>query len=364
MAGAALALAPTRPVALTPIRAPRTPFPAESLTAGVTRFSFIAYGDTRSRQDGKRLQAEHERVVASMLATIRRARTSADSIRFVLQSGDAVTNGAIAAQLAVSYVPLIDRLTQQGNGPYFLAVGNHDVGSSANLLDPRRLAGLRNYLEVNAELLPRDGSPRRLTGYPVYAFGYGNSFFMALDSHIADDPSQLAWMRQQLESLDRSRYVNVVAFVHHPVYSSGPHGLPTEAQTQTIRDLWMPLFRKHHVRLLFAGHDHVFEHWVERYTDSTGTHRMDQIVSGGGGAPLYGHVEEPDVAGYLAASADQRLSLEHLVRAADDPGDNPYHYVVVHVDGSQLSVEVIAVDLGKRFAPYPSVDAVLADSAR
>jgi hypothetical protein len=90
-----------------------------------------------------------------------------------------------------------------------------------------------------------------------------------------------------------------------------------EAQTVALRTLYMPLFRKHHVRLLFAGHDHVFEHWVERYTDSTGTHRMDQIVSGGGGAPLYGHVEEPDVAGYLAASADQRLSLVHRVRAAD-----------------------------------------------
>ncbi|HET9799786.1 MAG TPA: hypothetical protein VFP90_17435, partial [Gemmatimonadaceae bacterium] len=91
---------------------------------------------------------------------------------------------------------------------------------------------------------------------------------------------------------------------------------------------------------------------------------MDQIVSGGGGAPLYGHVEEPDVAGYLAANVERRLSLEHLVRPADDPEDNPYHYVVVHVDGSQLSVEVIAVDLGKRFAPYPTVEAVLSDSTR
>ena len=359
-----MALAPTRHVAVSPIRPPDTPLPPESATAGVTRFSFIAYGDTRGRQDGRKLQAEHERVVESMLGTIRRARTSADSIRFVLQSGDAVTNGAVAQQLSVSYVPLIDRLTREGNVSYFLAVGNHDVGSSANLLDPRRLSGLRNYLEANGALLPLDDSPRRLAGYPVYAFGYGNSFFMALDSHIVDDPAQLAWMTQQLESLDRRRYVNVVAFFHHPVYSSGPHGLPTEVQTQEIRDLWMPLFRKHHVRLLLAGHDHVFEHWVERYVDSTGTHRMDQIVSGGGGAPLYGHVAEPDLGAYLAAGAGEQRTVEHLVRPADDPADNPYHYVVVHVDGSQLSVEVIAVDWSRRFAPYRSGDASLADSAR
>lgn len=341
--------------------APRVPLPTEAATATVTKFSFIAYGDTRGRHDGTELQAEHTLVVESMLATIK-ASQATDPIRFVLQSGDAVVNGSIAAQLAVSYVPLINRLTQTGGVPYFLSVGNHDVGISTNLADPRRLAGLRNYLTVNANLIPPDGSPRRLKGYPTYAFGYGNTFFVAFDSDIPDDEVQFNWVKAQLEGLNRRRYVHIAFFFHHPAFSSGPHGGATvESQAASIRSRWMPLFRQHHVRLLFTGHEHLYEHWVERYTDASGVHRLDQIVSGGGGAPLYAYEGEPDLRAYLNVNVAQKVALQHLVRPSVDPGANPLHYVVVHVDGVNISLEVVGVDWGRGFAPYRSNAATMND---
>jgi hypothetical protein len=307
------------------------------------------------------LQAEHQLVIEAMLTTMRRATTSADSIRFVLQSGDAVVNGSFAAQWRVSYVPLINRLTQEGGVPYFLSVGNHDVGNSTDLADPRRVAGMRNYFAANAKLLPPPGS-RRLDGYPTFAFGYGNTYVMSVDSDIPDDASQLNWMTRQLESIDRRRYENIVVFFHHPPYSSGPHGgVQTERQAASIRARWMPLFRKHHVRLLLTGHEHLFEHWVERYKDASGAHRIDEIVSGGGGAPLYGYMGEPDVRDYLTAGAADSVSLEHLVRPAVDPGANPFHFVVVHVDGTRIEVEVVAADWGRGFSPYRSRGATLTD---
>jgi len=345
------------------ILAPRMMIPPEAATAAVKRFSFIAYGDTRGRHDGVELQAEHQLVIEAMLGTMKRARTSADSIRFVLQSGDAVVNGSFAAQWRVSYIPLINRLTREGGVPYFLSVGNHDVGNSTDLLDLRRQAGLRNYFAATAKLLPTKG-PRRLEGYPTFAFGYGNTYVMAVDSHIPDDSAQLAWMTRQLESLDRHRYENVVVFFHHPVFSSGPHAVVTEPQVVSIRARWMPLFRKHHVRLLLAGHEHLFEHWVERYKDASGSHRIDEIVSGGGGAPLYGYMGEPDVRDYLLAGKSDSVSLEHLVRPNVDPGANPFHFVVVHVDGTRINVEVVAADWGRGFAPYRSSGATLADPVR
>jgi len=345
------------------ILAPRVAIPPEAATAGVKRFSFIAYGDTRGRHDGVELQAEHQLVIEAMLTTMKRATTSADSIRFVLQSGDAVVNGSFAKMWSVSYIPLINRLTQEGGVPYFLSVGNHDVGNSTSLIDARRLAGLRNYFAANAKLLPPKG-PRRLEGYPTFAFGYGNTYVMAVDSHIPDDSTQLAWMTRQLESLDRHRYENVVVFFHHPVFSSGPHAVVTESQVVSIRARWMPLFRKHHVRLLLAGHEHLFEHWVERYKDASGTHRIDEIVSGGGGAPLYGYMGEPDVRDYLLAGAADSVRLEHLVKPNVDPGANPFHFVVVHVDGTRINVEVVAADWGRGFAPYRSSGATLTDPVR
>ena len=336
-----------------PTLAPKNPLPAEAASASITKFSFLAYGDTRGRHDGTELQAEHTLVIESMLGTIKRAAATTDPIRFVVQSGDAVVNGAIAKQLNVSYIPLINRLTQEGGVPYFLAVGNHDVNGSSTLTDPRRIDGLHNYFATNANLIPAEGSPRRLKGYPTYAFGYGNTFFVAFDSNIPDDTVQFNWVSTQLAKLDRKRFVNIVAFYHHPAFSSGPHGgSNVESQAASIRARWMPLFRKHHVKLLLTGHEHLYEHWVERYTDATGTHRMDQIVSGGGGAPLYAYFGEPDVRDYIKNATDAKVALEHLVKPASEAGGNPYHYVIVHVDGEKFSLEVIGVDWGRGFAPY------------
>ena len=344
------------------IAPPKTPLPSESATAAVTKFSFIAYGDTRGRHDGTQLQAEHMLVMEAMLGVIKNAAATPDPIRFVLQSGDAVVNGSIARQLTVSYVPIIERLTVEGGVPYLLSVGNHDVGNSWDLTDPRRVAGLRNYFAANAKLIPPETSPRRLKGYPTYSFGYGNTFFIAFDSDIPEDTVQFNWVKSQLEGLNRTRYKNVALFFHHPAFSSGPHGGATvEMTAASIRSRWMPLFRVHHVRLLLTGHEHLFEHWVEHYTDATGAHRIDQIVTGGGGAPLYAYTGEPDLRDYMTANAAMKVSLEHLARPSSEPGANPFHFVVVHVDGEQLSVEVIGADWGKGFMPYKSNGTVMRD---
>ena len=101
-------------ISITP---PRTPLPPEAATRVITKFSFIAYGDTRGAFDGTQLQYEHSLVMASMLRTIAARASSADPIRFVVQSGDAVTNGRSANQLNASYVPVINRLTAGADVP-------------------------------------------------------------------------------------------------------------------------------------------------------------------------------------------------------------------------------------------------------
>jgi hypothetical protein len=205
---------------------------------------------------------------------------------------------------------------------------------------------------------------RRLAGYPTFAFGYGNTFVIGFDSNIAEDSTQYAWVKSQLEGLDRRRFTHVVAFFHHPAYSSGPHGgAIVERATAAVRASYMPLFRKHAVELLFTGHEHFFEHWVERYRDANGQpRRMDQIVSGGGGAPLYGYRGEPDLRTYVAAAGADSVRLTHLVKPGMDPGDNAYHYLVVHVDDARVWVEVIGIDWGRDYQPYRSARASLTDS--
>jgi hypothetical protein len=349
---------PAPPVVVTPIEPPSTPFPSEAASASVTRFSFLAYGDSRGANepgvpgDGQIVHVEHTRLMDFALAKIEALATTPYPARFVLHTGDAVLRGANAVMWNVSFTPIIERLSRRAGLPFFFAAGNHDV-SGMPVGDPGRAPGLRNTLTAMSKLMPAEGSPRRLAGYPTYAVGYGNLFAITIDSNVASDPTQLAWVTSQLDHLDRNRYRHIVAFFHHPVFSSGPHGgaAHLEPATVAIRDLYMPLFRRHHVGLIIAGHDHLMDHWVERYVDRNGRRfRMDQIITGGGGAPIYVYGSEPDLRGYLAGAAADRVTVEHLAKPGATPADNPHHFIVIQVDGDRLSLE--AVGSGAKFEPY------------
>src|SRR5438067_2423955 len=163
------------------IEPPAHPLPAEFESARVRKFSFFAYGDTRSAGapsanepplDGHVLQAAHGAVVDAMLVTARRLASTDFPVRFVVSSGDAVLYGPNGAMWNTSYVPVVDRLTIQGGLPFFFAPGNHDM-TARPPGDPEREHGLRNTLAAMARVMPDDSS-RRLAGYATYAFGYGN----------------------------------------------------------------------------------------------------------------------------------------------------------------------------------------------
>jgi hypothetical protein len=349
-------------VPIRPIEPPARPLPQESESANVTRFSFIAYGDTRSAGpipgaatetagDGNVVHPIHSQVVDAMIARIRALAGTPFPVRFVLQSGDAVLRGSNGAQWNVSFTPIIDRLIRDGGVSYFFSVGNHDVtGMPAG--DPGRMMGLHNTLTAISKLIPPEGSPRRLSGYPTYAIGFGNTFLIAFDSNLASDTLQLAWVTDQLEHLDRHHYRHVVAFFHHPPFSSGPHGGATlEPPSAAIRSLYLPLFRKHHARLMVTGHDHLYDHWVERYADDGVAYRMDSLVTGGGGAPIYTYRGEPDLEEYLAAGTAANVRVEHLAAPGPTQADNPHHFVVIQVDGDELSLEVVGIGAAP-FTPY------------
>ncbi len=337
-----------------PITASKFPLPPEAQSAAVTKFSFIVYGDTRGRRDGTAIQYDHSMLVDSMLDKIKDLQNTEYPIKFVLQSGDAVLDGRQARQWNVSFVPIINRLTGDGGVSYFLVPGNHEGTQTPE--------GMKNYLDAVSALIPPEGSQRRAPGLTTYSFGYGNTFVIALDANIAGNEKQYDWIKNQLEGLDRKRYVNVIVFCHQAPFSSGPHGgARVEPETEQLRSKYMPLFNTHHVRVVFSGHEHLFEHWVERYMDGSDPHRMDLIVSGGGGAPIYPYTGEPDLTGYLKANESIKVKMEHLVKPSADRGLNPYHYALVQVDGDKLHVEVVSVDWGKGFAPYRSNSAELQD---
>jgi hypothetical protein len=151
----------------------------------------------------------------------------------------------------------------------------------------------------------------------------------------------------------------VIAVFHHPVFSSGPHGGPAiEPQTLAMRNLYEPLFRRHRVRMTITGHDHLLDHWVQRYDANGATYRMDDVVTGGGGAPIYTYKAEPDLQAYLAAGAASSVRVEHLIKPGPAIEHNPHHFVVIQVDGDRLSLEVVGI-AGTTLAPYAGQSHIL-----
>lgn len=119
---------------------------------------------------------------------------------------------------------------------------------------------------------------------------------------------QLAWLEVELKRPRTTPFLAVIA--HHPVYSDGPHG----DHPVLIRD-WDPLFRKYHVDLFMAGHDHDLQH-----LEFAG-HPTSFFLSGGGGADLYTLKVDPAQRGpyaqkvygfsHISVTARQ-MTLRHL----------------------------------------------------
>ena len=65
---------------------PAKPLPSEADSRGVSRFSFLAYGDTRGRRDGLEIQYEHSLIVDSMVARIKQLAATPYPVKFVARS--------------------------------------------------------------------------------------------------------------------------------------------------------------------------------------------------------------------------------------------------------------------------------------
>ena len=120
------------------------------------------------------------------------------------------------------YKPMLD-----ANIPFYAALGNHD--------DPNQ----------------RFYKPFGMNGQRFYTYQKKDSRFFALDSNYMDKDQQV-WLEKELAA-SNSKWK--IAYFHHPLYSSGAtHG--SEVDLRTIIE---PMFKKYHVNVVFAGHEHFYE---------------------------------------------------------------------------------------------------------
>jgi acid phosphatase type 7 len=112
---------------------------------------------------------------------------------------------------------------------------------------------------------------------PFYSFDLGGWHVVSLDSMLdmGEQSEQVAWLCRDLEASDKPC---ILAFWHHPRFSSGFHGRERRDPGRRTGVLWRVL-AEHHAALIVNGHDHHYERFA----------RIDgirQILVGTGGAQL------------------------------------------------------------------------------
>jgi hypothetical protein len=159
-------------------------------------------------------------------------------------------------------------------GRTFPALGNHEYD-----LGPAR--GYFNYFNGVGDPFGRAGT----RGLGWYSHDLGAWHLIALNSNcgkVGCGPGsrQLTWLRRNLR---RNRDSCVLAYWHHPLFSSGAQGAE-----QPVAPFWRVL-RHHGADVVLNGHDHLYERFAPKRPDGRLDRRRGivQFTVGTGGRSLF-----------------------------------------------------------------------------
>lgn len=238
-----------------------------------SNFTFVVLGDNRSGDD-----------IYKKLVVMAMERKPF----FVVNTGDMIATPGNKSDWAKFW-----EMSKLITVPYYLTVGNHDANPRVPFSE-----------QVYKQEVDLPGNEL------YYSFAAGNSLFIVLDSFI--DGQEKRIMGEQFKWLEdllaRSDQLHKFVFIHHPLFTEPGKGVHSGTSLDLYpkeRDRLEALFVKAKVTAVFCGH----EHFYQRKTVDGITH----IITGGGGAPLYGKDE--------------------------DGAFN--HFIVVTVDNDKVSSEVI-----------------------
>ncbi|MGY5854802.1 MAG: metallophosphoesterase family protein [Candidatus Thorarchaeota archaeon] len=163
--------------------------------------------------------------------------------------------------------------------PIYGVLGNHDTGAGTG-------AVLKEYF--------LDAFQQNTGPSTYFSFDYAGVHFTMLDTEEYGidgriTGTQYDWLVNDLESTSLSmKFV----FGHQPLYPIAHIGSALD-QHVTERDRLQQLFEDQNVTLYGTGHDHLYNRLI--------VNGVVHIISGGGGAPLYGSPWGGDYYGYVMA---------------------------------------------------------------
>lgn len=212
-------------------------------------FEFVVFGDNRPSEPG-----EIPEVFLRMIDEWNILKPT-----FIVDVGDLILGGS--ANLLPAQWEEFEKLVQKIESPFFPVPGNHDISDSAS-----------------------EEIYRSRIGPPCYAFTYGNSRFIILNT---EEPGQIntfseeqvEWLKKELENF-KSKHIFV--FFHKPYFY-------TNSESWKVIENLLIGFPSVYV---FAGHDH-------RYLYCGKNEGIHYIITAGGGAEIRRDEEEGGFHHYL-----------------------------------------------------------------
>ena len=227
-----------------------------------------------------------------------------DSVKFLV-IGDSGTGGRqqleVAARIAEAHKTFpFTRALMLGDNLY----GRNNAAAYRNKFERPYSALLEGGVKFYASLGNHDDpaqrfyAPFNMETHRYYSHGEGDVRFFALDSTYMS-PEQVRWVGDELS---KSTHKWKVAYMHHPMYSSGERHGPTPP----LRAALEPLFATHGVDVVFAGH----EHFYERMRPQGG---ITYVIQGGSANLRRGNIRRNSVITAKGFDTDRSFTLVEIV---------------------------------------------------
>jgi len=162
--------------------------------------------------------------------------------------------------------------------PYMVAIGNHEMGwrdSAVPGTDSQGECGRPyvTYFPFASQFYPmifadkdRSAEVRRPQGYdaPWYSYNYGMAHItiMSTEHDFSPTSAQYEWIKQDLQSVNRSSTPWVLFMGHRPMYVSSSFDGDHDALSINLQTYIQPLLEHNSVDMAFWGHHHSYQRSV------------------------------------------------------------------------------------------------------
>lgn len=264
-------------------------------TAGGGPFEFLVVGDTGDNGAGQRTMAQ---------------RLNREAAAFLLHTGDIAYWTGTFEQYRDAYFRIYEPLLS--HVPVFPTLGNHDAPNGAE--------AYRTFFRPPLRDVPADS--RGL----YYSFDWGDVHFTVLDSNdsllqaLEGGGKMIEWLERDLAA---TRATWRIVSLHHPPFPATAYKRDDPLCDLARRHL-TPIFERHGVHIVFAGHEHIYHRTRARRAGEFLSRPAGAVyvTTGGGGSQHY-ETEEQSFTAVSAAGA---------------------HFLRVSVTATELRIEALRPD--------------------